>query len=167
MPAAYFLDTSALIPQYLTRAPGHAWVESICAPASQNIIAIAEITEAEFAAALNQLARGGTLRRKRCDTVLALFWVRVDTGAYTTVPVSSQLIRRAAQLCSVHSLKGYDAVQLAAALTFRDDIRVADAASLAAGGAIVGDPIFLTEDNRLAAAAGAEGFTVDSPLAHP
>ncbi len=58
-------------------------------------------------------------------------------------------------------------MQLAAALTFRDDTRTADANSAASGGPVLGDPILLTEDYDLAAAARAEGFTVDSPLAHP
>ena len=29
MPTLYFLDTSALLPRLLRRAPGHAWVERI------------------------------------------------------------------------------------------------------------------------------------------
>jgi hypothetical protein len=45
--------------------------------------------------------------------------------------------------------------------------RVTDAVNAANGRPVLGDPTFLTEDNRLATAATAEGFTVDSPLAHP
>ena len=71
------------------------------------------------------------------------------------------LPRRAAALCNVHSLKGYDAIQLACALTVRDSVRALH------GGATTGDPIFLTEDNRLRDVAKAEGFVVDTPLAHP
>ncbi len=50
MTTLYFLDTSALLPRLLRRATGHTWVESICTPKNQNILAIAEITEAEIAA---------------------------------------------------------------------------------------------------------------------
>jgi glucose-6-phosphate dehydrogenase assembly protein OpcA len=74
MLAAYYLDTSALLPLLMRGAPGHAWLNALCDPATGNLIAIAEITEAEIAAALNQLVRGGVLKRNRCATALALFW---------------------------------------------------------------------------------------------
>ncbi|HLY31854.1 MAG TPA: hypothetical protein VKQ36_12565 [Ktedonobacterales bacterium] len=42
-----------------------------------------------------------------------------------------------------------------------------DNALQASGGQGLGDPIFLTEDFRLRNAATAEGFIVDTPIAHP
>jgi predicted nucleic acid-binding protein len=167
MPLLYFLNTSALVPRYVTREPGHAWVELLCAPDSGNTIAIAAITGAELAAALNQMARGGTLRKKRCRQALAEFWRQLDSSQYLSIAVTSAIIRRAATLCDSHSLRGYDAVQLACALAAREAQRVADVDNAANGRPLLGDPIFLTEDNRLATAATAEGFAVDSPLSHP
>ena len=166
MPILYFLDTSALLPRLLRRAPGHAWVERICASASQNTIIMAEVTEAEIAAALNQLVRGNLLRKKVCDTALTLFWSHVDSGDYNVIPVSSPIVRHAANLCGFHSLKRYDAIQLACALTARDTVRASDAVRIARGEAALGDPVFLTEDKRLSEAALAEGFAVDTPLNH-
>lgn len=167
MPVRYFLDTSALVARYLRWAAGHAWTHGICDPATGNTIALVEIVAAELSAACHQMVRGGILRRKTCDRALTEFWTHIHGGEYRILPVNAILIRQAADLCATHSLKGYDAVQLAAALTFRDDTRTADARSAAIGTLALGDPIFLTEDNRLATAATAEGFTVDSPLAHP
>lgn len=167
MPSLYFLDTSALLPGFLPRAPGHAWVKGICDTKAQNVITIAEVTAAELAASLNQLVRGGIVRKKRCTEALALFWDQVNSGAYNIIPVKSSIVRRAADLCEFHPLRGYDAVQLATALAFRDVARQAHATSAAQGGVGFGDPIFLTEDKRLESAATAEGFTVDTPLAHP
>lgn len=46
-------------------------------------------------------------------------------------------------------------------------MRQADATLLATGQQPLGDPIVLTEDNKLDDAARAEGFIVDSPLNHP
>lgn len=166
MPSLYYLDTSALLPRLLRRAPGHAWVESICSSSSQNVITLAEVTEAEIAAALNQLTRGGVLRKKLCDEALTLFWSQVDGGEYNMISVVTSVVRRAADLCGVHALKGYDAIQLACALTARDIVRLSDAASVAKGGVALGDPIFVTEDNRLHDAALSEGFVVDTPLSH-
>ena len=166
MPTLYFLDTSALLPRLLRRAPGHAWVERICTAAGQNAITLAEITEAEIAAALNQLVRCGILRKNLCENALKLFWSQIDSGEYNIIPVVSPIVRRAAELCSDRALKGYDAIQLACALTMRDIARLSDAARVARGEMALGDPIFLTEDNRLSEAALAEHFTVDSPLNH-
>ncbi|WIG60447.1 MAG: hypothetical protein OJF49_003195 [Ktedonobacterales bacterium] len=166
MPALYFLDTSALLPRLLRRAPGHVWVERVCTPGSRNTIALAEVTEAEIAASLNQLVRGGILRKKLCENVLVLLWSQVDGGEYNIIPVVSSIVRRAADLCSIHALKGYDAIQLACALTARDIARLSDAARIARGETALGDPIFLTEDKRLSDAARAESFTVDTPLNH-
>lgn len=166
MPNRYFLDTSALVARYLTRAPGHVWTRDQCDPAGGNPIALVEITGAELSATFNQMTRGGQLGRRTCDRVLAAFWQQMDGGEYHIVPVTSALVRRAADLCGVHSLKGYDAIQLAAALLYRDDARTLDTVTAAPGGTPLGDPIFLTEDKRLADAATAEGFTVDNPLSH-
>ncbi|MGO8949963.1 MAG: type II toxin-antitoxin system VapC family toxin [Ktedonobacterales bacterium] len=149
MPAPYYLDTSALLPRLLKRAPGHAWVEHICGADSQNVIALAEITEAEIAASLNQLVRGGTLRQKLCNDALALFWSQVKGNEYTIIPVTTPIVRRAADLCGMRALKGYDAVQLACALIFREDVRRTNAANTNPDDLALADPIFLTEDERL------------------
>lgn len=157
-PVAYFLDTSALAPRFLRGAPGYEWINALCAPDRSRLIALAEITEVEIVSTLHQLARGGTIKRKRRDTALALFWNQVKQGHYTVIPIASAIITQAVALCERHPLKGYDAVQLACELSFREDIRAAHTT--------FGDPIFLSEDQRLLTAASAEGFAVDSPLAH-
>lgn len=163
MASLYFFDTSALLPRFLRRSSGHAWVKAITDPSSQNVIAIAEITATEIASAMNQLVRGGSLHKKQCDESLNVFWSQFDSGEYTTSPITSAIVRGAADLCRVRPLKGMDALQLACALMIRDDIRLAGAGM---SGSAFTDPIFLTEDNKLRDAALAEGFVVDSPLNH-
>ncbi len=165
MASTYFLDTSALFPRLLKRSVGHAWVNDICDPGNHNLIVIAEITEAEIASTLNQLVRGGTLQRKRCDEALALFWSQIDNFEYVIVPLASTTVRRAADLCSVRALRGMDTLQLACALWARDDLRLAASGAMT-GGAAFGDPIFHTEDNKLRDAAIAEGFVFDTPINH-
>lgn len=167
MTAAYFVDTSALLPRYMLRAAGHLWMENLCDATSQNVIALSEISVVEIASALNQLARAGTIRHNRLEKALSLFWSHVDGGQFLLIPVSSNIVRRAAELCGRHSLKGYDAVQLACALAFRDDVRHANATLGLSSAASIDEPILLTEDNRLRDAGQSEGFTVDTPIAHP
>lgn len=167
MPQRYFLDTSALLARYLRGTRGHAWVVDLSSSAQANTLALAQITAVELAASCNQMVRGGTVQSVVCNRALTAFWAHFDGGEYDVIPANLPLIRRAAALCNNYSLRGYDAVQLAAALTFRDDTRIADTQSFASGAPIFGDPILLTEDKQPAASAAAEGFTVDSPLNHP
>ena len=163
----YYLDTSALIARYLVRAPGHVWVHNVCDPHNGNTLILAQITGAEIGAAFNQLARSGAMRKKLTDASIAAFWTQVSAGEFVLVPISIDVVQRASNLCGTHPLKGYDAVQLACAIVAREDARLADAATSASGGQPLGDPIFLTEDHKLRDAAAAEGFVVDSPIAHP
>jgi uncharacterized protein len=162
----YFLDTSALLPAYWRGAKGFAWVSNLIDPSHSNTLFLAEITEAELSAALYSLVRSRHLNKKRCDAMLKLFWEKIDAGGYSIIPAVTPIVRQAAALCEHHSLKGYDAVQLACALAARNATQQADAENIARGLPPAGDPIFLTEDNRLASAALAEGFVVDSPINH-
>jgi predicted nucleic acid-binding protein len=68
-----------------------------------------------------------------------------DWGTYNLVEVSDVVVRRAGVLAERHALRGYDAVQLAAALDVRD-----------AGG----DLEFACFDDRLARAAARERLSL-------
>ncbi len=67
------------------------------------------------------------------------------------------VLNRAATLCRKHPLRAYDAVQLAAALTHRDD-------DLAAG---LLAPTFVCADAILLNAAAAEGLPIENPNTNP
>jgi len=71
---------------------------------------------------------------------------------YFIVEVSATLVEQAAALARTHALRGYDAVQLAAAIEVH-----AHAPSLT----------LLSADIDLNAAAVAEGLLVDDPNSHP
>lgn len=73
------------------------------------------------------------------------------------VEVTESLADRAMLLAEAHALRGYDAVQLAAALTV-------DASYRAAG---LPPITLLSADTELNVAATAEGLTVDNPNSHP
>jgi hypothetical protein len=155
---AYFFDTSALMARFLRRGPGYAWVNAICAPELGAALALAEITKVELTSALYQMSRGGTLKAKRRDASLDLFWNQIDSGEYAITRITPAIIESATDLCKRHPLKGYDAIQLACALVFREDLNTI--APTPAG------LVFLSEDTKLLKAAAAEGFTVDNPVMH-
>ena len=73
------------------------------------------------------------------------------------IDVTAPLIEQAADLADKHALRGYDSVQLAAAVS-------ANKARVAIGASPL---IFVSADNALNAAATAEGLLVDNPNQHP
>ncbi len=76
---------------------------------------------------------------------------------YSLVAVERSCIDRAVLLTQSHALRGYDAVQLASALTVS---AVLTAANLP-------PPIFIAADDDLLAAARAEGLATENPNDHP
>lgn len=153
--AAYFLDSSALVKRY-ARETGTAWVISLFRPAAANFIYAARITFVEVVAALTRRTRGGRLAPAATAKSLLRFR-RSFAGKFVVVDVTASLVENAAALAEKHVLRGYDAVQLAAALQINSD-------RLAAGAPPV---TLVSADATLNAAALAEGLAVDNPNNHP
>jgi uncharacterized protein len=149
--AAYFLDASALVKRYVTET-GSVWVTGLLVPASRNRLYIARITGAEVAAALTRKERGGHLSTTATDAAIASF--RHDyANRLRPVEITAALIVDAMRAARAHGLRGYDAVQLAAALYANRRRVTRNLAPL----------IFVTADVRLLAAGQAEGLTTDNP----
>ncbi len=96
--AVYFFDSSAIVKRYVSET-GTAWVSGIIVPAAGNRIYVAAIAR-----------------------------LRLDFASeYRIVEITPALIGRAMMLAERHALRGYDAVQVAAALeTHVQASRVAD-----------------------------------------
>lgn len=155
----YFLDTSALVKRYVANEVGHSWVTSLFSPSAGHTVFIAEIALVETVAAFCRMARSAPPRVSAVDRdmLITLFRDRDARHDYFIVPVGRYIFTTAANLCRVHPLRAYDAIQLACALQARDDARVAGVAA----------PIFVTADNDLLAAALAEGLTTGNPHDYP
>lgn len=76
---------------------------------------------------------------------------------YQQTAIEASILSRAVGLTQSHRLRGYDAVQLAAALTLSD----------ALVGAALPPLAMISADDDLNAAAQAEGLAADTPNAHP
>lgn len=155
----YFLDSSALIKRYLNDEPGHAWLAALCAPRSGNDILIAEATIAEVVAAFCRMVRmtPRRLRPSQRDRLIVVFRQRDLLSSYIVQAVNRSIYERAGDLCLMHPLRAYDAIQLACALTARDDALRAQ----------IAPPIFVSADADLLSAAAAEGLAADNPGNHP
>ncbi len=136
-----YLDTSSLIKQYL-QEPGTDMVKRLVAEASS--VATSLVSYVETRSALARGQRAGRLNAPEHARAVAGF--ETDWRRYTTIDVAPQLVQLAGDLAAKHYLRGLDAIHLASALTLRDSL---------------GEPVaFSAGDERLMAAAAAEGLTI-------
>lgn len=112
-----YLDTSALIKRYIDETgseESRTWIK-----VSQTK-ATSLITRAEMAAGLTRLLRMNVLTR--ADYSRAIQEFRTDWIDYRRLAVTEQLVARADRLACEFGLRGYDAVHLAAALTWQENL---------------------------------------------
>lgn len=153
----YFLDTSALVKRQINET-GHEWIRALCRPSAGNTIIISEIALTEVVASFCRMARENPprLNIQDRDRYIARFEQQVRKR-YIIVEANRAIFQRAANLCRIHPLRAYDAVQLACALTRRDD-------DIAMGNML---PTFVCADTILLSVAVLEGLSVENPNNHP
>ena len=153
--AGYFVDSSALVKRYVQET-GSMWLSGLVTPAAGHDIYIARITTVEVIAALTRRARGGAIPTADASAACLLFRndVRHD---YEVIEMTATLLNRAMTLVETHGLRGYDAVQLAAACEVNAFYIVHGLPSLSV----------ISADSDLNSAVTAEGLLVDDPTAHP
>jgi predicted nucleic acid-binding protein len=109
-----YLDTSSLVKLYVEEQ-GRTAVMALVNRAEN--IETSRVTYAETRAALARSHRNGWLSTpalKDCVTQLDERW-----SGYRLVEVTEELVRRAGNLAERYALRGYDAVQMAAAMELR------------------------------------------------
>jgi predicted nucleic acid-binding protein len=153
--ADFYFDSSALVKQYCIER-GSSWVFATTARVAGNTIILSEITLAEVAAALSAKARGQRgLSLTERDRAFSRFLQDCQSG-YILLPVDRGVIDLAVALTLRYPLRGYDAVQLATALSVSADLTSAGRSPLT----------FVSSDNDLLAAANAEGLPTADPSTH-
>jgi predicted nucleic acid-binding protein len=112
-----YLDASALVKRYVAERGSKEVIELT---AAAEIVATSLISRAEVAAAFARAVRLGVLDRdggRRAQRRFLREWPDL-----ARVPVSEALVSRAETVAWDYGLRGYDAVQLASALTWRDSV---------------------------------------------
>ena len=112
-----YLDASALVKRYLVERGSR---ETIALTAESELIATSIVTRAEVAAAFAKAARAGLLSPDRARSAQRSF--AGDWPDLVRVPITEALVERAETLAWEHGLRGYDAVQLASALTWQESV---------------------------------------------
>lgn len=153
--AVYYLDSSALVKQYIAET-GTAWVNGLVIPAAGNRIYVSSITGVAVTAAFVRLGRDGALPTTNVVSALAQFQYDFANQYRVIEPVMA-LIHQAMALAEKYALRGYDAVQLATALVVNKRRLVGGVPGLT----------LISADHELNGAAIAEGLAVDDPNLHP
>ena len=112
-----YLDASALVKRYVTER--HS-AETIELTSTADIVATSLVSRAEVAAALAKAVRSGLLSEadaRKAQRTFAGEWPDL-----ARIPVTEALVARADALAWDHALRGYDAVQLASALTWQESV---------------------------------------------
>ena len=148
--ALLYLDTSALVKLYIEETGSERMVE-LASEDTGHDLATCAITQVEFHSAIDRRRRlrGGDMGEDASERAGESFSDRFKTSFFR-YPVDDQTLDLACVLVHRHSLRAYDAVQLAACLILlrlgaRDDLT------------------FISADRRLLDAARSEGLAVLNP----
>ncbi len=112
-----YLDASALVKRYVTERGSRETAE-LCTKA--DLVATSLISRAEVAAALAKAVRVGIVdanNGRKAQRAFVNQWPDFAKG-----PVTEALVARAESLAWDSALRGYDAVQLASALTWQESV---------------------------------------------
>jgi predicted nucleic acid-binding protein len=136
-----YLDTSALVKRYVEELGSEDvldWMDLA------DMAGTGLVTRAEVAAAITRATRLKQLTAQVASEALDKF--RQEWSGFHRIPINEELVSRADSLACQHSLRGYDAVHLAAALIWQEALMM---------------PVTLaTYDQELADAAKKSGLSV-------
>lgn len=152
--ATFFCDTSALVKRYVSET-GSVWLTAMIHPNLNQRIYIAQITAVEMVSTITRREKGGSTTPQEAVTALDQFEQDWKTEI-TIVDLSANLVDAAVASARKYALRGYDAVQLAAALEVHNERRSLGLSTLT----------LLSADNDLNFAALSEGLKVDNPNDH-
>lgn len=154
--ALYFLDSSAIVKRYF-QEQGHEWIEALHDPNQGHALYIAQVALVEVVASICRKAREQDIPLEERNSTIEDFR-RDIRSSYSTWMVDNVLYTAAGDLCRIHRLRAYDAIQLACAIAVREDALKAQSPE-----AEPPDVVFTSADHGLLAVALAEGFSIENP----
>lgn len=147
--ASVYLDTSALVKLYIEEE-GTARVAALTADRDDVQFVVLDITLIESRSAIRRRQREGDVSGTDADLILRQ--IEEDAAvSFLLQPSTSAVMEEAARLIDRHTLRAYDALQLAGCLVVRHNVP--------------GPVTFVCADTRLCEAASLEGVTTLNPLA--
>ena len=111
--ADYFLDSSAVVKRYINER-GSEFIDGLVDLKHGNNVFLAQITRVEVASAFARRRKGKALADKDAAAALVSFTIEL-ADIYLTIDITTDVVISATEIATKHALRGYDAVQLAAA----------------------------------------------------
>lgn len=149
--AHYYFDSSAVVKRYVSEI-GTAWIRGLFTASDNHTIYLVRISGAEIVAALFRRARTGSIAVSDAQAAATQFKNDFQ-NRYQIVEVTEQLIDSAMMLAEKHTLRGYDSVQLAAAVELQTVRATLSLPPL----------VFVCADDQLNVVAVDEGLSVENP----
>jgi uncharacterized protein len=146
--ALYFLDTSALTKLYV-REPGSDFMLRLANDGPRGQFVVLSITSVEFRSAVRRRQREGDIARDDAEQIVESFSAHLESQ-FLRQPLTETLVDSANDLIDRHTLRAYDALQLAGCLALRSSSGEADLT-------------FLCADKALCQAAVSEEVSVINP----
>ena len=153
--AGYFFDSSIIVKRYV-REGGTNWTISLFRSSSRNSFYAARISLTEVISAFTRRLKNKSLSQTQTSKAKIRFR-RTFQRKFFKIEIDAVVIERAAGLAEKYALRGYDAVQLSAALT-------ANNARISVGASPL---IFVCAADKLNDAAKAESLAVENPNNYP
>ena len=154
MVTIFYLDTSALVKNYITEK-GSGWVKTLLASERTPRVFTSHLSVVEATCALARRRREGTMTPEGHVQILTALDYDF-TYRYNLIEVTPTVIDTARLLANRHPLRAYDAVQLASAwLAHQERLRTE-----------LPPLTFVCADDRLIGIAQAEGLLTDNPNDH-
>jgi predicted nucleic acid-binding protein len=152
---SYFFDTSAIVKRYVPEQ-GQSLILTLCDPKQGHDLYISQATLVETVASICRKTRMQLITTAERDSLIEIFR-RHSQRVYSIRRVNTAIYTAAGDLCRIHNLRAYDAIQLASALNLR--ARAIENQ--------VSPPVFVCADANLLNIALAEGFSIENPNNYP
>jgi predicted nucleic acid-binding protein len=109
-----YLDSSALVKRYIDEPGANQARQRIAEAEALGTVAISRV---EVVAALGKAVRLGAVNREQGESARRFF--QIEWSNLSRIEITDHVIEQASDLAWIHGLRGYDSVQLAAALTWQ------------------------------------------------
>ena len=109
----YFFDSRALVKNYVAKT-GSIWVQTTLNATDTNAVYAVSVTKVEVISAVLRRAKGGSISPD--EALQATYEFKFDfENEFRKIDIDDHLVEKAIDLTEKYNLRGYDAIQLAAA----------------------------------------------------
>lgn len=107
--------------KYYIQETGTVWIQQLFEESLPSEIFIASITGVKLLAAIGRRSRAKEISKGEYRYLVSRFEEDFESR-YTVIEVNREVISKAMELTKQHPLRGYDAVQLATALSVKSEL---------------------------------------------